>query len=163
MCTQLAALSMAGGIEAAGNVQAVAGGLDALGDLAGGVTRARMQRQDARSERAYGQSKAGRIRQAGEAELGAARASAAASGVKVGSGSVLMAEKQIVQNVEQDALSSILTGNNRAASLDESARYHQTAGFNSAADGLFELGRNWKRTRRGPTGGGGGYIPQAGE
>jgi hypothetical protein len=161
MCVSL----LATGMQAAGNLQAFAGGMDAIGSLAAGVTRARMMRSDARGAEAYAATKAKRIRAAGALELGAARTQAAASGVKVDSGSVMDVERTIVKNVEQDALSAILTGQNQAASLNESARYYQVAGLNSAADNLIAAGSNWRRTRRETPslGGGGGYIPQAGE
>jgi hypothetical protein len=151
MCVNLLQTAgMAGSslVEAGGNLQMAASGLDALGDLASGVTRARMNRADARAEEATAQARAKRIRSAGEAELGQARAQASASGVSLSSGSVLAAERQIVQNVEQDALSAILTGRNRADALRRSASAYQAAGIGSAADTLTGGFGRWKRTRR---------------
>ena len=138
MCVSLLQMAGTTAIEQAGAIQAVAGGVNALGDLAGGVARARMNRNDARAERAYGQAKAGRVRAAGEQELGTARAAAAGAGVKVGSGSVMAAEGQIVRNVEQDAMSAILTGDRRADSLDRSAHMYQMGGLQQAGDGLLD-------------------------
>ncbi len=152
MCTSLltTALSAPEMVEAGGNLQAIGSGLDAIGDLAAGVTRARMARADARAEKAYGQAKAGRIREAGERELGQARGAASASGVKLTSGSVLEAERSITHNVEQDALSAIVTGRNRASALNASAGYYQRAGVMSAMDSIGTGLNAWKRTRRPP-------------
>lgn len=152
MCTSLlnTALTAPETIEAGGRMQAIGSGLNALGDLAAGVTRARMSRADARAEEALGQVRAGRIRTAGERELGEARAAASASGVKLSSGSVMEAERSIVRNVEQDALSAIVTGQNRAASLRASAGYYQQAGVLSALDEIGTGVNTWKRTRRPP-------------
>jgi hypothetical protein len=150
MCVSLLQTAgMAGSaLEVGGNLQLAASGLDAIGTLASGVTKARMSRADAATEEALGRTRAGRIRQAGAAELGQARAQAAASGVKLDSGSVLQIERQIVQNVEQDAMSAILTGKNRAAGLRQSASMYQLAGLNTALDmGMDGFGK-WKRTRR---------------
>lgn len=165
MCVSLLSLGSmaASAVETGGTLQAIGSGANAIGDLAAGVTRARMSRADARAEKAMGQARADRIRTAGEAELSRARSGAVAGNVSLSSGSVLAAEQQVVTNVEQDALSEILTGNNRARSLNASARYYTQAGMNNASDGLLYGYNTWKRTRDKGQGGGGGYIPQAGE
>lgn len=138
----------AGQIEAGGSMQAAAMGINALGDLASGVTRARMARADAAAQRAAGQSRAARIRTAGETELSKARAGATGLGVSVNSGSVMEAERQIVRNVEQDAGVAILNGESRAASLETSAGYYQQGGVFAAMDGLVGAADKWKRTRQ---------------
>lgn len=150
MCTNLLATAgMAGSaLEVGGNLQLAASGLDSLASLASGVTKARMSRADATAEIATAEARAGRIRQAGAAELGQARGAASASGVSLSSGSVLQAERAIVQNVEQDAMSAILTGQNRAAGLRHSASMYQLAGANTAIDTLADGFGKWKRTRR---------------
>lgn len=167
MCVQLANAAMAmggdlaganGAIQQGGTMQALSGGLGALGDLAMGATRARAARADAAAERAAGQQRASRIRDAGAETLGAARAQLAASGVKVGAGSALDIERRIVRNVEQDAGVAILTGERRAQALDAQARYSQAAGINSALDGLGGAVDNWKRSRRATEGPGGSAL-----
>lgn len=149
MCVNLLSLGQMGAaVETGGALQAIGGGLNALGDLAAGVTRARMNRADARSEVAVGQAKANRIRAAGARELSTARGQATAAGVKLTSGSVLEVERQIVQNVEQDAGVAMLSADRRAHSLNTSADYYQMAGINSAADGLTSAANKWRGTRR---------------
>lgn len=155
MCMSLLSMAQMAGpaVEAGGTMQAIAGGANALGDLAAGVTRARMNRADAKAEIAAGAAKALRIRAAGERELGTARAQASASGVKVTSGSVLEAERAIVRGVEIDAGVAMLNAERRADSLRQSADYYQADGLNSAVDGLTGAVNKWRGTRRKATGG----------
>lgn len=55
-------------------------------------------------------AQAERVRKLGRAQRGEANAALAASGVKLGEGTPLEINKSIIQNSEQDALSSILNG-----------------------------------------------------
>jgi hypothetical protein len=109
--------------------------------------RARMLRAEAAGERASAAQRAERIRKAGARELGQSRAGAAASGVKLTSESVLEAERQLTQNVEQDALLTILSGNNRARVGELSADYVQAGAINSAISGMADGYGKWKRSR----------------
>lgn len=128
-------------------MQATGMALGALGDLAAGTMRARMARADAAGDRAAGQQRADRIRKAGARELGQSRAGAVASGVKLSSESVLEAERSLRQNVEQDAMMAILTGNNRARSSEVSADFIEAGTLNSTISGLGEAYGKWKRSR----------------
>jgi hypothetical protein len=151
MCVNLMSMQQMLGstdVERGGSLQAIGGAANALGDLAAGVTRARMNRADARDIEAAGDAKAGRIRQAGARELSTARAQASATGVKLSSGSIMEVERQIVRNVEQDAGVAILTAHRQADSLRQSAGYYQQAGINAAGDGLVGAVSKWKKTRR---------------
>jgi len=133
----------------AGLLQGGAGVVQGLGDYAQGRARGRALRTDAESELVVGNTRAKRIRRAGEQELGSARAQAAASGVKLTSGSVLEVEREIVRNVEQDALSAILTGQRRADSLLQSAKYEERAGRMAAFNSFFGAASKWQ-TKRAP-------------
>ena len=73
--------------------QAWAAGINTLGDLAMGATRARMLKADAAGERVAGERRADRIRKAGDKAMGEVRSAAVASGVKLSSASVLDAEE----------------------------------------------------------------------
>lgn len=135
-------------IEAGGNLQAGAGLVQSISSLASGAAASRIAASDAAIERTAGASRAGAIRRAADQEAGSARAAAAASGVKVGSSSVMQAEGDIARYSEQDAISAILTGENRAAASLSQGRNARTAAFNGAAESLLEGGAAWRRTRR---------------
>lgn len=134
-------------IAAGGQTQAIAMGINALGDLAYGSMRSRMSRADAAALRAAGQEKAARIRVAGQQELGRARAGAAGLNVSVSSGSVLEAERNIVRNVEQDAGVAILSGENRATAQEVAADYYQRGGVLQALDGMMGAASKWRRSQ----------------
>jgi len=125
--------------------QAGAQGLVALGSLASGVMRSRAAAMDAAAATAEGQARARRIRQAGAAELGKARADAVGAGVSLASGSVLDAERQIVRNVEQDAGVAILTGQSRAAAARSDGREAMINGTLGALGALTMARDKWKR------------------
>lgn len=147
MCVSLINYAMPA-VEAGGNLQAGAQVFNALGDLAMGRARMKMAAADAAGVRVAGETAAKRIRRAAGKETGASRAGAVASGVKVTSGSVLEADRDIQRYSEQDALSAILSGENQAAGINASGRNYMRAGINSAADSLVDAATTWKRTRR---------------
>lgn len=159
----------AGAQEAGGGMlQAGAMGLGALGSLASGVISANAARADAAAARAVGQAKAGVIRRAGAREVGRSRSDAVGAGVSVNSGSALEAERQIVTNVEQDAGVAILTGESRARQAQAVGRNAMINGTLGALAGMTTAADKWKRARSAaignvPLGGGGGYVPIAGE
>lgn len=151
-----------------GMLQAAAGGLGALSTLASGVVQQRAARADAAAMRAAGEQRASRIRDAGRRELSNARADAVGAGVSLRSGSVMDAERQIVRNVEQDAMVSILTARRRADAIQADGDQALLTGGLQALAGFGAAADKWKRSRSAaigvvPLGGGGGYVPQAGE
>ncbi len=127
--------------------QAIASGINTLGDLAMAATKARMLKADAAGERVAGERRADRIRKAGGKAVGELRSAAVASGVKLSSTSVLDAEEDLTRNVEQDAGIAILTGSNRARSTDLSAEMLQAGVINSTISGGFDAYGKWKRSR----------------
>lgn len=159
----------AGAQTAAGGVmQAGAAGLGALANLASGVVQSRAARADAVSATADGAMRASRIRTAGRTEVSRSRSDAVGAGVSLNSGSVLQAERQIVQNVEQDAGVAILTGQSRARAAEAQGRSAMLNGALGALGGIVTMADKWKRAQSAaignvPLGGGGGYIPMAGE
>lgn len=176
MCVTLSLLSagMAPGASpaamagAGGMAQAGAAGLGALSSLASGVVQSRAARADAEMARIDGQNKAARIRTAGRAEVSRSRSDAVGAGVSLNSGSVLQAERQVVQNVEQDAGVAILTGEGRAMARQAEGRTAMVNGMLGAISGSANAYDKWKRARSTavgniPLGGGGGYIPIGGE
>lgn len=149
MCVNLSTLAMSAAdtVSAGNKIQAFTGAVNALGDLAMGVTKQRMMNADARGARMQGEQRAKRIRAAGDQELGRARADAAGAGVSVGSDSVLAAERQIVRGSEQDAAIAILTGENQATSLELSGKMYRNAGVFSALDGMVGAADKWRRSK----------------
>ena len=176
MCVSLSLLTAGLDAGATGAQQEVGGlarqagaqGIAALGGLASGVMQSRAARTDADAASAEGRARAKRIRTAGQAEVGRSRVDAIGAGVSVNSGSALQAERQIVQNVEQDALSAIVTGDSRASAMRAQGRQAMINGSLGALSGMVTAADKWKRARSRSIGnvslgGGGGYIPQAGE
>lgn len=152
MCVNL--LTMFGtGAQAGVNLQTFAGVLSGVSNIMAGVSRANMQsgfaQVDAASEEALGQAKARRIRQAASREAGTSRAQATAAGVALDSGSVLDAERQIVRGSEEDAMSAILTGKNRADALRLSGELYAAEGKAALWQGIGQAAfavSGWRRT-----------------
>jgi hypothetical protein len=149
---------------------AVAAGISALGAIQQG--QARKQEADARAVQTLNeglyrqdaaQAQAEKIRKAGRAQRGEAKAALAASGVKLGEGTPLEIDKTISTNVEEDALSAILSGKRAMSSATQEASLLQTAGDNAVTNSYFNaagsvLGAardyykgNWRTTAGGGT------------
>lgn len=73
--------------------------------------QAKIAIDQAASEADARKAQAANIRKLGKAQRGEAKASLAASGVKLGEGTALELDKSIIQGSEEDALSAILSGN----------------------------------------------------
>lgn len=82
-------------------------------------------------------AQAEKIRRAGRAQVGEAKASLAASGVKLGEGTALEIDKQITQNAEEDAFSALLSGNRTTAAAQEEAKLLGKAGSNAATNSVL--------------------------
>ncbi len=151
MCVNL--MNMFGsGQQLGANLQATATILGGVTDVMSGVSRSRTQQtlaeSDALAEEALGRIKARKIRRAAERDIGGSRADAAAAGVSLDSSSVLAAEGQIVRGSEEDALSAILTGNNRGAAARTTASLYgaQELGILSAGLDRVAMGvGGWRR------------------
>ncbi|OWQ92033.1 hypothetical protein CDN99_06655 [Roseateles aquatilis] len=78
-------------------------------------------------------AQAQQIRRQGESARGQMLAAVASSGVKIGAGSTLDAERQVMQDYETDASMAILTGNRSAAGLRGQAELTRRAGRNARA------------------------------
>lgn len=147
MCVNL--LQMAGsGVQAGGTLQALAGGINAVSSIAGGLSRRSLANVDADIEQMAGQQRAAQVRRAAAQATGEARSAAVASGVSVGSDSVMLAEQDIARYSEQDALAAIITGNSRAKQLRRGGDAALASGLVGAGDSLLMAGDAWKRTRR---------------
>lgn len=92
-----------------------------------------------------------KIRKAGAAQQGEAKASLAASGVKLGEGTALEVQKTIDTNVEEDALSALLSGKRITDSSQQEAKLLGKAGDNAVTNSVFGAGATmlkagWKTT-----------------
>lgn len=140
------------GAQAGVNLQTFAGVMSGVSNILSGVSRSNIQagfsEADALSEERLGQDKARVIRKVAARETGTSRAQAAAAGVTLDSGSVLEAERQIVRGSEEDALSAILTGQNRAASLRLSGDMYRADAKSSLWQGVGQAAfavSGWRR------------------
>lgn len=122
--------------------------VDALGQISAGRDRKKMMEADARAVQAQANAKAKIIRKAGKAAVGQTRSGAVASGVTLSSESVMEAERQTIQNVEHDALMTIITGGSQAASLRATGGAYQSAGRNDAMESLVHGATMWARGKR---------------
>ena len=123
-------------------------------------TQAQIAENSAAYEADAAKAHAEKIRKAGLAQRGEAKAALAASGVKLGEGTALEVDKSIAKNAEQDALSAILSGDralksgeDQASMLRASGNAAQTAGFIGAAGSVLSAGAsyakgNWKTSAR---------------
>lgn len=139
----------------------VAGGVSAMGQIQQGQQQKEMynfQAQQALNEGAYAadaaQAQAEKFRRAGRLQRGEAKAALAASGVKLGEGSALEVDKNIMQSSEQDALSAILSGKRAQTSagqeaqmLGKAGQYAQANSVLGAAGTVAQAG--WKLKSRG--------------
>lgn len=89
-------------------------------------------------DRDNAQAEAELIRRQGERDRGASIASAAASGVKIGEGSTLDAERQILADSEVDAALTIMNGERQARGLEAQARTRRRAGRDAQIAGFLE-------------------------
>jgi len=85
-------------------------------------------------------SQAEKIRRAGQAQVGAANAALAKSGVKLGEGTPLEIQKAITQNSEQDALTAILSGKRMLSSAEMEARLLRKSGDNAVENSYYGAG-----------------------
>ena len=92
-----------------------------------------------------------RIRLAGDRTRGAARAQLAASGIDVNSGTAVTIEDDIGTNSELDAYNTLLTGDRKATSLQDSAAISRARGKNAVTSsmlGSVSTGlQGWKAVR----------------
>lgn len=99
--------------------------------------QAQMLENQAAGEADAARAHAEKIRRAGRAQTGEARAALAGSGVQLGYGTSALIEHDITQNSEEDALTSILSGDREAASLRTQAKFTRAAGKSAMTGSLM--------------------------
>ena len=85
------------------------------------------------------------IRKAGKAQQGAANVALAASGVKLGEGTALEIQNTIDQNVQQDALSAILSGQRTKSAMQREADNARKNSYYGAAGSVLSAGAQASR------------------
>jgi hypothetical protein len=90
---------------------------------------------DAEAERQMGEARAGRVRKAGVLAQSQVRAGYGASGVDVNTGTPVAVATQLQRDISSDALTELLTGQRRAASLQATAAGQRQAGANAQQAG----------------------------
>ena len=119
--------------------------------------QASLDEQQAAEARASAEGEARRIRRAGGAARGETLAAVAASGIKIGEGSALDAERQVMTDYETDAAMALLTGDRQSGSLMEQARQRRRAGRDArnaslinAGTSLMSSGSKWVGAKQAP-------------
>lgn len=79
-------------------------------------------------ERSNAQAEAANIRRAGARQRGDTLSSIAAAGVKIGEGSALDAERQVMEEAARDEYMTILTGERRSSAFQREAEARRQAG-----------------------------------
>lgn len=95
---------------------------------------------DAAAERGMGEVRAGKIRKAGIVAQGEATAGYAGAGIDTTVGSPLAVKEKLGRNVEEDALTELLTGQRRGRALDVNAQGYRAAGRNAETSSMFSAG-----------------------
>lgn len=134
MCSPIALLASATALIVGGQIKS---GLDSRKM---GKAQQALSNQQADEEIDSARGEAEVIRRNTETARGSAVAGQAASGVKVGEGSALEVERQILRLGEQDALMTILTGERRARALRAGGALQAKAGSNALTNSLLGAG-----------------------
>lgn len=129
-------------------VAAVAGaGISAYSSIESGKQQKKMAEDqaqiavnDAEYKKDAARAQAEKIRKMGELQKSEARASLAASGVKIGEGTPLEITKNITTLAEEDALSALLGGKRAADSANTEAQMLMRAGKNAQTNSQYRAG-----------------------
>jgi len=128
----------------AGMMMALSTGVSVVGQLAQGQAAKQAANAEARNAenlaaqtRDAAQQEAARIRKAGDRTRGAARAQLAASGIDVNSGTAVTIDGDIATNSELDAYNTLLTGDRKSTSLQDSAAIARARGKNAVSSSLL--------------------------
>ena len=149
MCDPVTMMAVGAGVQAASSIRQGNAARQSAEDQAG------WDEYQAKVSRAEAEAQASRIRRAGRVARGETLAAVAASGVKIGEGSALDAERQVMQDFETDAAIAILSGDRSASvsmanatSRRRSGRDAQRAGYINAGTSLLSAGSAAMRHRQ---------------
>ena len=132
MCTGLEIAAIAGAAVSAG-------GAIYAGQKQDDMMQANAAQSQADADTAAGQAQveARKIREAAKRQRASAAAALASSGVEVGAGTAEMIQQDIGRRGEEDALTTILTGGNRARMLNRQGDLDRIGGSNAATAGYI--------------------------
>jgi hypothetical protein len=132
MCDPLTITMASAGVQAVGAVsQGRAAKSQAYGEAGQLDYQAALERDNAVAEAAL-------IRRAGDRARGETLAGIAGAGIKIGEGSALDAERQVMEDAEVDAQLALLTGDRSARSLEASAKQRRAAGRAASRAGYMQ-------------------------
>lgn len=121
-------------VQAAGSIS------QGIGARRAADSQAAQYELQAATERDNAQAEAENIRREGSAARGGTLAALAGSGVTVGQGSALEAERKVVDDYLHDEYMAILTGDRRAGAMQETARQTRKAGRDAMRAGFINAG-----------------------
>lgn len=93
--------------------------------------KANQAEADAEAERQMGEVRAGKVRKAGALVQSEVRAGYAGSGIDVSSGTPTAVGEKVGRNIEEDALTELLTGQRRGRVLQAEAQGYRASGANA--------------------------------
>lgn len=138
-------MALSTGVSVAGQLQQGQAAKQAANAEARNAENLAAQTRDAAMQEAK------RIRMAGDRTRGAARAQLAASGIDVNSGTAVTIDGDIATNSELDAYNTLLTGDRKSTSLQDSAAISHARGKNAVSAsvlGSISTGlQGWKAVR----------------
>lgn len=97
---------------------------------------------DAEAERQLGVVRGEKVRKAGRLQQSEVTAGFGGSGIDVGSGSAIAVRGALQRNIEEDALTQLLTGQRRGRVLDATAQGQRSAGENAMSGGYMSAARS---------------------
>lgn len=134
MCDPITLAVTMAGVQAVGSIQQGRQANKAAGQ------QAAQYEQQAEWERDNAEGEAARIRRAGSVQRGQTLGALAASGVKIGEGSALDVERQVMEDYARDEYLALLTGDRTARNLRASAGQTRRAGRDARNAGYVTAG-----------------------
>lgn len=134
MCDPVSMMAASTGVQVLGSVRSGNAAKQAADDQAG------WDEYQAKVSRAEAEAQASRIRRAGRVARGETLSALVASGVKIGEGSALEAERQVMQDYETDAAMAILSGERSAAISTANAAVRRKSGRDAQRAGYINAG-----------------------
>lgn len=98
--------------------------------------------EDAKAEREASADRAEKIRKIGRLQKSSARSALAKSGVVADAGTALEIQEDITERSESDALSEILTGENKGRRFEQQGSIAKLTGDNAYTSGILGAGKS---------------------
>lgn len=98
--------------------------------------------EDAKAEREASADRAEKIRKIGQLQKSSARSALAKSGVVADAGTALTIQSDIIERTESDAVSEILTGENKGRRFEQEGQMARLTGNNAYQSGILGAGKS---------------------